>query len=76
MKNPCDECLIKVNCTAICFDKTNYRQLIMNAIQQNSGRQPYNRYKKTYVNYIKLLTATNEDERDIIHRATMKSMGN
>ena len=35
MKNPCEECLVKANCTAICSEKTNYKVLIRNAILNN-----------------------------------------
>ena len=33
MKNPCKECLLINNCTAICEDKTNLKILTKNALQ-------------------------------------------
>jgi len=33
MKNPCKECLLINNCTAICEDKENLQTLIRNAMQ-------------------------------------------
>ncbi len=32
MKNPCDNCIIKVNCTQICLRKENNAALIKNSI--------------------------------------------
>jgi hypothetical protein len=32
MKNPCKECLLINNCTAICEDKTNFQTLLRNAM--------------------------------------------
>lgn len=37
MKNPCDDCLVKINCTQICFAKSNYITLIDRAIVQHRG---------------------------------------
>ena len=34
MKNPCDICIVKVNCTQVCWQKTNNQTLLRNAIQQ------------------------------------------
>jgi len=34
MKNPCDLCIVKVNCTQICWEKENNQTLLRNAIQQ------------------------------------------
>lgn len=36
MINPCNECLVKVNCTEICPDKTNFQTLLKNAVLQFS----------------------------------------
>lgn len=52
MKNPCDECIVKVNCTQVCFNKINYKILLRNAVEQARGgknlRVPVNSslYKK------------------------------
>jgi len=32
MKNPCKECLLINNCTAICEEKTNFQTLLRNAM--------------------------------------------
>ena len=32
MKNPCSDCLVKVNCTQICPDKENFKTLLKNAM--------------------------------------------
>jgi len=34
MENPCDLCIVKVNCTQICWQKINNKNLLMNAINQ------------------------------------------
>jgi len=70
MENPCNKCLIKVNCTAICPDKTNHKALIMNAITQSKSAmgQNYN-YFKQHREYIRKLKLTNADEANIINRA-------
>ena len=34
MKNPCDLCIIKVNCTQVCWAKFNNQTLLRNAIHQ------------------------------------------
>lgn len=70
MENPCNKCLLKVNCTAICPDKENHKALIMNAITQSKSAmgQNYN-YFKQYREYIRRLKITNQDEEKIIHRA-------
>ncbi len=31
MKNPCEECIVRVNCTAVCGEKTNYETLLKHA---------------------------------------------
>lgn len=35
MKNPCNECLVKVNCTEVCPDKLNLKILLSNAIRMH-----------------------------------------
>lgn len=34
MKNPCDICIVKVNCTQICWQKENNAALLKTAISQ------------------------------------------
>lgn len=62
MKNPCDNCLIKVNCTAVCFEKINYKSLIKNAVNQSKGNH------KTYFKYTTMLSNTMSDEFNIEKR--------
>ena len=39
MKNPCSDCLVKVNCTQICPDKNNFQVWLSNGIKQfGNGR--------------------------------------
>ncbi len=58
MRNPCDDCIIKVNCTAICFQKHNYKQLILHAMLIGHSWK-----------YMNMLKDTNEQEANIINRA-------
>ncbi|MFW9871585.1 MAG: hypothetical protein ACFFG0_00620 [Candidatus Thorarchaeota archaeon] len=55
MKNPCEECLIKVNCTKVCLDKTNYGILLKNALNSFRTQSDLNKtYRKEYDNYLDL----------------------
>lgn len=36
MKDPCDECLVKVNCSEFCWEKKNYTTLIRNAYEMHN----------------------------------------
>jgi hypothetical protein len=38
MKNPCDQCIVKVNCTEICPDKENYLTLLEDAQLKFRGK--------------------------------------
>ena len=63
--NPCGECIIKVNCTAICTDKTDFKkQIIETLLNYKSGRGSRKRHNLL----MKMLRKTNKDEGDIIHR--------
>ena len=44
MKNPCDECIIKVNCTEICHPKINYGILIKRALDTHRKERDRNKY--------------------------------
>ena len=72
MKNPCSECLVKVNCTAICPDKDNFRILLNNARQQYQqgfiASTPH--LRKLYTNYVNL---DHENAADI-HRINCRKM--
>ena len=72
MKNPCDDCLVKVNCTAVCFGKENYKTLILNAITQSrSVMGSTQKYFQTYSDYLKMLSDTNEQQANIVNRAAV-----
>jgi len=72
MENPCNDCLVKVNCTAVCFPKQNYKTLILNAITQTRSAcgQKYS-YFQHHSKYLRMLKNTNEQEANIVHRATV-----
>ena len=70
MQNPCDDCLVKVNCTAVCGPKENYKTLILNAITQTKSVMGQKQtYFQTYSSYLKMLKDTNKQEANIINRA-------
>lgn len=72
MQNPCDRCLVKVNCTAVCFDKQNYKTLILNAITQTRSSMGIKKtYFQTHSDYLRMLKDTNEQEANIVNRATV-----
>jgi len=54
MKDPCNECLVSVMCTQVCWDKANYEALLLNSLEltrgtpQNSDiRIKYYKHRKT-----------------------------
>ena len=64
MKNPCDECMLKTNCTEVCFDKLNYKTLLKVAVFQADSKSGIT----SYINYSKysgLLSETQNEERNI-----------
>lgn len=75
MKNPCEECLVKVNCTAICPDKTNFKVWITTSVNNYRQWHVLNRGKKNntlskiYTGLIQMERQNFEDENDIINRA-------
>lgn len=38
MKDPCDDCLVQVNCSEFCWEKQNYTTLVENAYRMHMGR--------------------------------------
>ena len=76
MKDPCDECIIKVNCTEVCPEKSNYKALIQHAIDQRKGITGRLRYFKENVNYTQMLVKTRLSENQIYHRSMLKEKGN
>ncbi len=69
MYNPCDDCILKVNCTEVCLPKMNYKTLIMNAIATTRAQLGNPAYSKHHMNFLTMLRTTNRDETYIIHRA-------
>jgi len=69
MKNPCDNCLIKVNCTAVCFEKINYKFLLKNAVLNNALLRSNIQHIKNYRKYSAMLSLTMMDEFNISKRA-------
>jgi hypothetical protein len=48
MKDPCDDCLIKVNCTKTCEEKDNFTALLKDAEFRNTSK---GRITDNYVKY-------------------------
>jgi hypothetical protein len=72
MKNPCDNCVIKINCTEICWEKRNYKTLINQAIYSNRNTWSAQNPKFNIRFYMKLLKETNYDEATIKLRNSQK----
>lgn len=72
MKNPCKECLLINNCTAICETKKNFRTLLENGIKNftNNAKTLSDRDRKLQREWIELLTETNIEMGNIIFRGT------
>lgn len=73
MKDPCDDCIIKVNCTEICPEKSNYKALIQHAIDQRKGITGRYRYFKEHRNYTQMLVKTRLSEQQIYIRSELKN---
>jgi len=74
MQNPCDLCIVKVNCTQICWQKENNRTLITNAINQvmighGSKRMINPQYFNQYHKYQELFNQCLTDMSTIQYRA-------
>lgn len=67
MENPCEKCIIKVNCTEVCFEKTNYGVLLEQGVESHwSLIQSQNtNYWKQYRKLSKLLSNHKVDETHI-----------
>ena len=67
MKNPCEECLVKVNCTQVCPEKENYKTLLKHAKKHFKRDTVYNisslkqADKKHFFKYDKMLHNTETD---------------
>jgi len=57
--NPCETCIVKVNCTKLCIDKESYRDYIKYLLANyKSGRGSAKRHKQLQV----MLALTYHDE--------------
>lgn len=72
--NPCDNCIIKVNCTAVCAEKTNQKIFIKHAITQHKGCLHIPAYAKRYSELIKQLREI-QDQENIINKRRLEKMG-
>lgn len=67
MKNPCSDCIVRANCTQVCWAKNNNKTLLNNGIEQcmiGSGRR--RRINPTAsIQYHKTNVLYNECLRDI-----------
>ena len=67
MKDPCEECLVKVNCTQVCPEKENYKTLLKSAVRHFKKDVIYNvsalkeLEKKHFLKYDKMLRETQVD---------------
>jgi hypothetical protein len=71
MKNPCKECLLINNCTAICEEKNNLKTLIENAIQlYHFGLECKSKEdRKRYGFWMTLRSENEKDMLKIVNRA-------
>ncbi len=75
MNNPCKECLVQVNCTAVCEDKENFQTLLENALKSYGVWRWVNRNRSNdplIQRYRKWLAYKQENENDmtrIVERA-------
>ena len=67
MKNPCSDCIVKVNCTQVCWAKHNNRTLLQNGINQCMLGKGFQRkiHPKYLDQYQKTTLLYNECMRDI-----------
>lgn len=72
MKNPCDNCVIKINCTEVCWEKQNYKTLINQAIYSNRTAWNSQNPKLNTRYFMRLLKETNQDESTIKLRNAQK----
>lgn len=78
MKNPCKECLVQVNCTAVCPDKENFQVWLKNGIKQYEyGRHATTpQLSKLFQSLVNMRSENSVDMVRIGQRATrLKSVG-
>lgn len=67
MKDPCNECLVSVMCSQICWNKTNYDTLLRNGL--NHSKHMINKRKGIYTDeFLKYHKKYNE------HRETLNEI--
>lgn len=76
MKNPCDICIVKVTCTAICAEKINYKALLSTAVEQNTVN-PKRGYPAgtNFTKYIKMKRQNQAEITEISYRKFDKESG-
>ena len=64
MENPCEKCIIKVNCTEVCFPKKNYGILLEQGTESHWSliKSKNTNYWKQYRKLLKLLNDHRVDE--------------
>lgn len=73
MINPCKECLVQVNCTAICPDKKNFQIWLKNGIEQYSyGRLATTPHLRKLFN--KMRDMQSENSVDMVRIGQRKAM--
>jgi len=70
MENPCKKCLVKINCTQVCPDKTNFQIWLNHAIKQyGNGRHATTpQLRLLYKKYKTMQTENSFDIHQIVRR--------
>lgn len=73
MENPCSTCIVRPNCTAICFSKNNHTTLLKRAISNYGAinvltNKVYNKEYRKYLdldreNHMDIMTIKNRSRR-------------
>lgn len=73
MKNPCKECLLVNNCTALCEEKTNLSHLLSTAITNYLKHGNFlDKNQVTLFNKYKKLDKENREDIATIHARTIR----
>jgi len=70
MKNPCDNCILQINCTCVCDKKINYGTLLKDAIRQGNHVKTYPGYNSLYWTYQSKYSKHRMEEIEIERRRT------
>jgi len=72
MKNPCENCLIKSNCTKICEEKKDYRVYLEDRVTityiLSGSSATYSKEVSDYEHFSRLLRISNQEEILIFNR--------